>query len=169
MDIEEAEVEMCKRHKRYFEETKLIGTSAWRKKHWRKGEIDVQRDICLFKARYSSSLKIEFICDGCSETIEGRWYRCLHCIDFDLCTNCYKNGKTTSEHLDSHNIIELRLVKTISNFQREEIVLFDLQANFGYVKQDLLTILVSFFYFCFRHFSYFCLSIYQTFLPMLLK
>ena len=126
MDIEEAEIEMCKRHERYFEETNVIGYSAWCKKHWRKGEIDVQRDICLFKARYSSSLKLAFFaCDGCSDKVEGRWYRCLHCTDFDLCTNCYKSVKTTSEHLESHEIIELRLVKVISSFQGEEFVLFD--------------------------------------------
>ena len=125
MNIEEAEIEMCKRHKRYFEETNVIGSYAWRKKHWLKGEIDVQRDISLFKARYSSSLKLKFICDGCSEKIEDRWYRCLHCIDFDLCTSCYKSVKTTSEHLESHEIIELRLVRAISNFQLEEFVLFD--------------------------------------------
>ena len=120
MDMEEAEIEMCKRHKRYFEETKIIGTLAWRQKHLLKGETDVKRDICLFKARYSSSLKLVFICDGCSKNIEGRWYRCLHCIDFDLCTNCYKSVKTTSEHLDAHDIIELRLVKAIATFQREK-------------------------------------------------
>ena len=120
MDMEEAEIEMCKRHKRYFEETKIIGTLAWRQKHLLKGETDVKRDICLFKARYSSSLKLVFKCDGCSKNIEGRWYRCLQCIDFDLCTNCYKSVKTTSEHLDAHDIIELRLVKAIANFQREK-------------------------------------------------
>ena len=125
MDIEEAEIEMCKRHERYFEETKVIGSSAWYKKHWRKGETDVQRDICLFQARYSSNLKLVFICDGCSDKIEGRWYRCLHCTDFDLCTNCYKSVKPTIEHLESHEIIELRLVKVISNSQGEEFVLFD--------------------------------------------
>ena len=125
MDIEEAEIEMCKRHKRYFEETKVIGSLAWRYKHWFKGDIDVQRDICLFNARYSSSLKIEFACDGCYEDIVGRWYRCLCCIEFDLCTNCYESGKTKSEHLDSHEIIELRFVKPISNIQREEFLLFD--------------------------------------------
>ena len=125
MDMEEAEIEMCKRHKRYFEETKINGISAWRREHWLKGEIDVQRDISLFKARYSSSLKIGYICDGCSKNIEGRWYRCLHCIDFDLCTSCYKSVKATSEHLDAHEIIELRLVKVIGNFQRKKFIIID--------------------------------------------
>ena len=116
MSLEEAEIEMCKRHKRYFEETKTTGTYAWRNKHSLKGEVDVQRDICLFQARYSSRIKLDFMCDGCSEKIESCWYRCLHCIDFDLCTICHKKRKTTNEHLDSHEIIELRLVKTILNF-----------------------------------------------------
>ena len=116
MDIEEAEIEMCNRHKRYFEDTKANESYAWRFKLWVKGEVDVQRDICLFKARYSSSLKLKFICGVCSKKIKGRWYRCLHCTDFNLCTNCYENGKTTSEHLDSHKIIELRFVKAILNF-----------------------------------------------------
>ena len=119
MDIEEAEIEMCKRHKRYFEETKIL---VWRREEWLKREIDVQRDICLFKARYSCSL---YICDGCSKNIEGRWYRCLHCIDFDLCTSCYKSVKATSEHLDAHEIIELRLVKVIGNFQRKKFIIID--------------------------------------------
>ena len=128
VDIEEAEIEMCKRHNSYFEEAKAIGTSVWRKKHRLKGDVDVQRDICLFKARYSSSLKLGFICDGCSEKIEGRWYRCLHCIDFDLCTNCCKSGKTTSEHLVSHEITELSLVKAIMSFQSAS------QTSSSYIK-----------------------------------
>ena len=122
MDIEEAEIEMCKRHKRYFEETKIL---AWRREDWLKGETDVQRDISLFNARYSSSLKIKYICDGCSKNIEGRWYRCLHCIDFDLCTSCYESVKATSEHLDAHEIIELRLVKVIGNFQRKKFIIIN--------------------------------------------
>ena len=40
---------MHKRYKRYFEETKVIGSDAWAKKHWPEGEIDVQRDISLFQ------------------------------------------------------------------------------------------------------------------------
>ena len=129
MEKEEAEIEMFNRHKRYFQEAKAIGTWAWREKHYYKGQVDVQRDISLFKARYSSSLKTVFICDGCSMDIGGRWYRCLHCIDMDLCTNCYDSGKKISEHLDSHEIIELRLVKAKSNFQGNESILFALQTN----------------------------------------
>ena len=121
MDIEEAEIEMCKRHKRYFEDTKGIGTFPLYRKHWFKEQVDVQRDISLFKARYSHSLKLKFHCNGCSTDIEGHWYRCIYCIDFNLCTDCFKIGKTTSEHLDSHEIVELRLVKRISRYKEKSL------------------------------------------------
>ena len=111
MDKEEAEIEMCKRHKRYFQEAKTIGTDVWRKENDNKGQVDAQRDINLFKARYSSNLKISFMCDGCSEEIIGRWYRCLHCVDMDQCANCFMSGRKPNEHLDCHEVIELRLVK----------------------------------------------------------
>ena len=140
---------MCKRHKRYFEETEVIGTYPWSKKHWLNGEIDVQRDICLFKARYSYSLKLVFTCDGCSKKINGQWYRCLHCIDFNLCINCYKSAKTTTEHLDSHQFTELRLVKEILSFQRKEFVLFDKQANSGYIKKRFTNFSSFFVLLCF--------------------
>ena len=111
MDIEEAELEMYKRHKRYFEETKVM--ASWSSKHEFQGDLDVQRDISLFEARYSSILKFWFICDGCSENIKNHWYRCLDCICMDLCTNCYKNEKKPSGHLDSHQFVHLRFVKAI--------------------------------------------------------
>lgn len=114
MDIEEAEIEMCRRHKRYFEDTKGFGTFPLKRKHWFKEQVDVQRDISLFQARYSHSLKLKFYCNGCYNDIEQHWYRCMHCTDLNLCTSCFKSGKTTSQHLDSHEIIELRLVERIS-------------------------------------------------------
>ena len=114
MDTDEAEIETCNRHKRYFEEAKAMGYSAWSEMHC-KGPVDVQWDICLFIARYSFNLGLSFICESCSEMIRGTWYRCLHCIDMDLCANCYESGQKPSEHLESHDVIELRLVKVTLN------------------------------------------------------
>ena len=128
MDTDKAEIETYKRHKRYFEEAKVIGLSAWRKMHC-NGQVDVYRDICLFQARYSFSLELSFMCDTCSEKIRGIWYRCLRCIDMDLCANCYNSGQKPSGHLEWHDIIELRLVKEKFNSLIEPFVLFDLQTN----------------------------------------
>ena len=112
---------MCKRHKRYCEDTKGIGTFPLYRKHWFKEQVDVQRGISLFQARYSHSLELKFHCNGCSNDMKGLWYRCIHCIDVNLCTNWFKSGKTTSEHLDPHEIIELRLVKRISFVRKKSL------------------------------------------------
>lgn len=110
---------MCKRHNRYFEEVKAIGFAFWQYENVSIGQVDVQRDICLFVARYSSKLKLPFSCGGCFEIITGRWYRCLHCIDMDLCASCYNIGKKPSDHLHLHEVIELRLIKVKHKFTRE--------------------------------------------------
>ena len=102
MDEEEAEIEMCRRHKRYFKEAKVIGTHVWRKKNQFIEQVDIKRDISLFVARYSSKLGILFMCDGCLEEIRGSWYKCLHCIDMNLCANCCKTGRKPSGHFDLH-------------------------------------------------------------------
>ena len=109
MDKDDAEVELYKRHKHYFEVTKLIGIYGLFNQNFLNGlDPDVQRDIHLFVARYSHYFKVGTTCDGCLENITGRRYKCLHCIDMDLCTNCYSNGRKPSEHLEWHQVIELR-------------------------------------------------------------
>ena len=119
--IEEAEIEMCKRHNRYFEDTKGIGAFPLNRKHWFKEQVDLQRDISLFRVRYSHSLELKFHCNVCCNDIKSHWYRCIHCIDVNLCINCFKSGKTIWEHLDSHEVIELRLVKRISIFREKSL------------------------------------------------
>lgn len=51
----------------------------------------------------------EFIsCDRCSTGrgfIEGIRHKCLKCIDFDLCHNCYKAHKVNHETINSHNYL----------------------------------------------------------------
>ena len=107
---EETELEMCKRHKRYFEEIKSIGIDVWKVQNSLLAQAeDVQRDINLFISRYSDQFEIKRICGGCSENIEEERFRCLNCTDIDLCYNCYDGGIRPNEHLDSHEVIEFRL------------------------------------------------------------
>ena len=161
MNIEEAEVEMYKRHKRYFEEVKAIGTGAWCSQNCLKGQIDVQRDIGLFKVRYSSKLEIPFYCDGCSYYfIGGCVYRCHYCTDMNLCKNCFNSGKIPSDHLDWHEFMEFRFVKVICNFQIEWFNLFRLKTNhFGKFKEVWVIVLVPLLLMS----SFFCLLKYYTF------
>ena len=119
MDEEEDEIEMYRRHKRYFKEAKAIGIEFWRKHNQFIEQVDIKRDISLFVARYSSKLGVLFMCDECLPEIRSCWYKCLHCIDMNLCVNCYKTGRKTREHLNMHEIIELSFVKVI-HFQTEQ-------------------------------------------------
>ena len=142
VDQEEAELEMCRRHKRYFKEAKAIGTNAWQKQNQFMDQVDIKRDISLFIARYSSKLGILFMCDGCLEEIRGCWYKCLHCIDMNFCVNCYKTGRKSNEHLNLHEIIELRLVKVMLHSLRKKCpyselfwsVFFCIRTEYGQIR-----------------------------------
>lgn len=50
----------------------------------------------MFVARFCDLLDVEITCDGCGITLPGRRYRCVQCIDMDLCTTCYSGELTLS-------------------------------------------------------------------------
>ncbi|XP_045778875.1 E3 ubiquitin-protein ligase Kcmf1 [Maniola jurtina] len=42
-------------------------------------------------------------CDAClKNNFRGRRYKCLICIDYDLCAACYESGATTNQHTTEH-------------------------------------------------------------------
>ncbi|KAI5645772.1 drought induced 19 protein (Di19), zinc-binding domain-containing protein [Phthorimaea operculella] len=42
-------------------------------------------------------------CDSClKNNFRGRRYKCLICIDYDLCAACYESGATTNQHTTDH-------------------------------------------------------------------
>ncbi|XP_030376913.1 uncharacterized protein LOC115625848 [Scaptodrosophila lebanonensis] len=46
-----------------------------------------------------------FACNGCGKVgFTGRCYRCLACRDFNICSECYENDFTTSEHPFDHPV-----------------------------------------------------------------
>ena len=42
------------------------------------------------------------LCDACKVSLEGAWYNCKQCPEFDLCEDCYRNRKFT--HDASHTL-----------------------------------------------------------------
>ncbi|XP_022784131.1 zinc finger ZZ-type and EF-hand domain-containing protein 1-like [Stylophora pistillata] len=67
-----------------------------------------RRRMHLFVARFSDILDVSITCDGCDITLSGRRYRCLNCMDVDLCNTCYLSGVKPEGHTDSHDVIDMR-------------------------------------------------------------
>jgi len=62
----------------------------------------------MFVARFCDLLDVEVSCDGCGVTLPGRRYRCLQCVDMDLCATCYAGGvKPEGDHSDDHDMVHL--------------------------------------------------------------
>ena len=42
-------------------------------------------------------------CDSCMKgNFRGRRFKCLVCYDYDLCSNCFEGGVSTTRHTSSH-------------------------------------------------------------------
>lgn len=64
------------------------------------------QDVQMFIARHCDLLDVEIYCDGCNQSMPGRRYRCLDCVDMDLCVTCFTGGLNPGgEHKDSHSFV----------------------------------------------------------------
>jgi len=42
-------------------------------------------------------------CDACGKSnFRSKRYKCLICYDYDLCSTCYEQGETSSNHTSEH-------------------------------------------------------------------
>jgi hypothetical protein len=42
-------------------------------------------------------------CDACGKSnFRSKRYKCLSCYDYDLCSTCYEQGETSSQHTTEH-------------------------------------------------------------------
>ena len=104
---ETKEIAMCKRHKSYFDAVQEITAEVWCELQQYES-LNVIRDMNLFISRYSNHGEFKSKCDGCSEPLTWRKFRCLACLDLDLCESCYVNVKKPDGHLNTHKMIGLR-------------------------------------------------------------
>ncbi|BFZ03746.1 hypothetical protein BsWGS_06784 [Bradybaena similaris] len=73
----------------------------------KEGTKEDKKTLKMFVARFSDVLDVEISCDGCGVTLPGRRYRCLQCMDMDLCNSCFSGGVEPEEHRDNHEIVHL--------------------------------------------------------------
>ena len=58
----------------------------------------------------SDEIVTEFVCDACKQEVEGERWRCLECLDVDLCEGCFKKKKVTVEgHTKGHDMVKMRV------------------------------------------------------------
>jgi len=106
VEDKEAELAMIKRHEIYFQQVKKCGKNIVMDPRFAES-----LDMRLFYSRFEILLDLITTCDQCEQhlprPIECR-YRCLVCIDFDICQNCYISGNNPQKHAETHTIICLR-------------------------------------------------------------
>ena len=101
------EIEMCQRHKSYIDAVKEITVEVWCELQQYES-LNAIRDMNLFMSRYSNHDEFNSKCDGCLEPLTSKKFRCLTCLDLDLCEICYINVKKPDGHLNTHRMIGLR-------------------------------------------------------------
>lgn len=61
----------------------------------------------------------DFVCNWCSERIDCVRFKCLECLDFDLCEKCglsenvVGNGGDDSQHTHDHLLLKVYLDTTV--------------------------------------------------------
>ncbi|KAI4877405.1 hypothetical protein NFI96_011706 [Prochilodus magdalenae] len=66
-----------------------------------------KRKMHMFIARYCDLLNVEISCDGCERIAPGHRYRCLQCMDMDLCKTCFLSGAKPEGHEDDHEMVNM--------------------------------------------------------------
>ena len=61
-----------------------------------------------FVFRYSRILNVAVTCNGCKETINNEHFRCLSCVDADLCNKCIHNCENLDGHNNGHVVVPFR-------------------------------------------------------------
>ncbi|KAF6029661.1 hypothetical protein EB796_011992 [Bugula neritina] len=67
-----------------------------------------KQEVQMFIARHCDLLDVEIFCDGCTQTLPGKRYRCLQCTDMDLCVTCFTSGVCPlGDHKEDHTFVYL--------------------------------------------------------------
>ncbi|XP_056298291.1 zinc finger ZZ-type and EF-hand domain-containing protein 1 isoform X2 [Pseudoliparis swirei] len=104
---EEDEIADYKKNQEWMDECMDGMFEKWYDKIDEEDSIEDRRKMHMFIARYCDLLNVVISCDGCERMAPWHRYRCLQCMDMDLCKTCFLSGAKPEGHEDDHEMVNM--------------------------------------------------------------
>ncbi|KAM4546819.1 zinc finger ZZ-type and EF-hand domain-containing protein 1 [Fundulus diaphanus] len=104
---EEDEIADYKKNQEWMDECMDGMFEKWYDKIDEEESMEDRRKMHMFIARYCDLLNVVISCDGCERMAPWHRYRCLQCMDMDLCKTCFLSGAKPEGHEDDHEMVNM--------------------------------------------------------------
>ncbi|XP_035523211.1 zinc finger ZZ-type and EF-hand domain-containing protein 1 isoform X1 [Morone saxatilis] len=104
---EEDEIADYKKNQEWMDECMDGMFEKWYDKIEEEDSMEDKRKMHMFIARYCDLLNVVISCDGCERMAPWHRYRCLQCMDMDLCKTCFLSGAKPEGHEDDHEMVNM--------------------------------------------------------------
>ncbi|XP_037544055.1 zinc finger ZZ-type and EF-hand domain-containing protein 1 [Nematolebias whitei] len=101
------EVADYKKNQEWMDECMDGMFEKWYDKIDEEETMEDRRKMHMFIARYCDLLNVVISCDGCERMAPWHRYRCLQCMDMDLCKTCFLSGAKPEGHEDDHEMVNM--------------------------------------------------------------
>ncbi|KAF7655072.1 hypothetical protein LDENG_00061510 [Lucifuga dentata] len=104
---EEEEISDYRKNQDWMDECMDGMFEKWYDKIDEESSMEDKRKMHMFTARYCDLLNVVISCDGCERMAPWHRYRCLQCMDMDLCKICFLGGAKPEGHEDDHEMVNM--------------------------------------------------------------
>ncbi|KAM9348292.1 zinc finger ZZ-type and EF-hand domain-containing protein 1 [Symphorus nematophorus] len=104
---EDDEIADYKKNQEWMDECMDGMFEKWYDKIDEEDSMEDRRKMHMFIARYCDLLNVVISCDGCERMAPWHRYRCLQCMDMDLCKTCFLSGAKPEGHEDDHEMVNM--------------------------------------------------------------
>ncbi|KAF3706699.1 Zinc finger ZZ-type and EF-hand domain-containing protein 1 [Channa argus] len=104
---EEDEIADYKKNQEWMDECMDGMFEKWYDKIDEEDSVEDRRKMHMFIARYCDLLNVVISCDGCERMAPWHRYRCLQCMDMDLCKTCFLSGAKPEGHEVDHEMVNM--------------------------------------------------------------
>ncbi|KAK2828812.1 hypothetical protein Q5P01_019846 [Channa striata] len=104
---EEDEIADYKKNQEWMDECMDGMFEKWYDKIDEEDSMEDRRKMHMFIARYCDLLNVVISCDGCERMAPWHRYRCLQCMDMDLCKTCFLSGAKPEGHEVDHEMVNM--------------------------------------------------------------